>query len=145
MQYLPLLRKHLKSDEILELLETHDMEVIYEFDRTHENIPDEYCAKSLELGLELVFDEHQTLKTLFIHLNGTDGFAAADVADSDVTLFESKNDAAAFASAQGVEISEGIAELFGVERDWIRFEYKEHSVHYEFQGGSLGLVTLATR
>jgi hypothetical protein len=39
MQYLPLLGKHLKDDDVVEVLEWADAEVVYDFDRTHENMP----------------------------------------------------------------------------------------------------------
>jgi hypothetical protein len=144
MKYIPLLRKKLKSDEIIELLETNDMEVVYEFDRTHENIPDEYRAKSKDLGLELLFDEDQIIKTVFINLTEVDGFTPADLKDSDVTRFDSKKSASDYARKTGIVISEGRAHYLGKEIDWIRFEHEGYTIHYEYRNGSLALVTLTT-
>ena len=145
MKYRPLLRKRLKSDEILDFLETYDMEVVYEIDRTHENMPDEYWTKCLELGLQLVFDENQYLKIVFINLTDADGFTPANLADSDVLQFDSKTVAASHAHQEGITTSEGRGVFLGEERDWIRFEHKEYSVHYEYRLGFLALVTLAAK
>ena len=142
MDYLPLLEMHLKSDEIIDLLETYDMEVVYEFDRLHENLPDEYQARCAELGLELLFDADQRLKTVFIHLVDANGFTPADLTDSDVLRFDTKRAAASHALREGIAVKEGRSEFLGKETDWIRFEYEGYSVHYEYRRGSLALITL---
>jgi len=142
MRYLALLREQLKSDSMLDLLETYDMEVIYSFDRTYENLPDAYWTKCLELGLELRFDADQCLKTIFIYITDADDFTPADLSNSDVIQFDSKAEAASYALKNGISAHEGCGEFFGEERDWIRLEYDNHSVHYEYRRGSLALVTL---
>ncbi len=50
MKFLPLLGKLLKDDEVVAVLEQADMEVIYDFDRLHENTPDKYWAESKKHG-----------------------------------------------------------------------------------------------
>jgi len=127
---------------MLDLLETYDMEVIYEFDRTHENLPDEYWTKCLDLGIQIVFDEKQSLNTVFVNLTDEEGFTPANLSESDVLHFESKRDAASHAKKEGIAFSEGKVEFMGVERDWIRFEHEGYSIHYEFRNGSLALVTI---
>lgn len=144
MKYIPLLNKRLKSDEILDLLETYDMEVIYEIDRTHENIPDEYWTKNLELGLQLKFDEDQRLKIIFINLTDTNGFTPANIENSDILHFDSKKNAVNYALDKGISTTEGQAEFYGEERDWIRFEYEGYSIHYEYRLNALALITLST-
>ena len=83
MNFLPLLRKPLKSDEIIKILEHWDVDVIYSFDRDHENLPDEYSAAVPQEGFELVFDDEQSLKTAFVYVIATDGFEPADLSNSD--------------------------------------------------------------
>src|SRR5689334_14803646 len=107
MKYLPLLGKALKSDELIDLFETHDIEVIYEYDRTHENLPDEYWAKCRELGIQFAFDEHQLLKFIYVHLTDVDGFEPADLSDSDIELFASKLAAQSHAQKNGIPVVEG--------------------------------------
>lgn len=143
MNFLPLLRKPLKSDEIIDMLEHWDVDVIYSFDRDHENLPDEYYAPIPQEGFQLVFDDKQWLRTVFVHLISTDGFQPADLSDSDLEVFPSKTDVAAHATTHSIRISEGRAELFGVERDWIRLDFDDHSIHYEFRHGQLGMITIS--
>jgi len=51
MKYLDLLGIQLKDNFLNDLFETYEVEVIYEYDRTHENLPDEYRAEIPDLGL----------------------------------------------------------------------------------------------
>ncbi|NJK93320.1 MAG: hypothetical protein HC904_16830 [Blastochloris sp.] len=142
MNFLSYLGKALKSDELLDLLETHDMEVIYDFDRSHENIPDQYWATCLDLGLQLRFDDHQILRTIFLSLNQDDGNTPADLSNSDIPIFGSKQDVRNFASENNLKTTEGETEFFGAKHDWIRLEYSDHSIHYDFDGGPLKKVTI---
>lgn len=130
---------------MLDLFETYDVQVVYEYDRTHENMPDEYHAKCEALGAQFVFDEHQVLGTIFLHLTAEDGVEPAVLSDSDVEVFGSKSDARDFAARMKVETSEGRASLFGTDRDWIRLEYSSHSIHYEFRPDVLSLVTITKK
>ena len=129
----------------MDLLEDWDADVIYDFDRDHEGEPDAYRASGRGAGVELVFDEHQTLTTVFLHAVASGDYASADLASTDIAVFESKVQAAAHAAAHGIEMAEGQATLGGTQRDWIRFEADTHTVHYEFRDGVLGLVTLTAR
>ncbi len=60
MRYTEIIGEHLKSDFLCDLFETYDVEVIYEYDRTHENIEDEYHAEMEELGLEFLFNKERS-------------------------------------------------------------------------------------
>ena len=73
------------------------MEVIYEFDRTHENLPDEYWTKSLDLGIQIIFNEEQFVDTISINLADKEGFTPAILSESDVMVFESKKGAVSYA------------------------------------------------
>lgn len=142
MQYLPLLRTNIKSDAIVDLLEAYDLEVTYAFDRTRENLPDEYWSKCIELGLEFCFNANQNLQSMFIHLTGTDGFTPANLTDSDIIYFKSKHSAESFAIENGIATRTGGGRFLGEERDWIMLEFHGYSVHYEFRRGLLALVTI---
>lgn len=69
MVFVRLLDKKLKDFEIVELLENNGMQVIYNFDRSDEDIEDEYYSISEENGLELQFNDVQELKTIFLKFN----------------------------------------------------------------------------
>lgn len=142
MSLLELLNQPLKSDEIIELLEMNDAEVIYDFDRSKENIPDSYSTQIANLGLELTFDEHQKLQTIFITVADVDVTRAFDDA---ITPFVSIGQALAFAEKAGLPFRQGRSELFGVPRHWIRLQHPGHFAHYEYQSDQLAKISLTTR
>ena len=143
MHFLPLLRKSLKSDDVADLLEHWDVSVTYEFDRLHEGTSDWYWAGFRDLGFQLRFDQNQVLDCIFIYVLESDGFSPVDLSDSDIPVFGSPGGVAAYAAQQGAATSDGRASLEGVVRDWVRVEWNSHSVHYEFRGGELALITVA--
>ena len=124
----------------MDLFETYDAEVLYVFDRLHEGTPDVYRTKIPELGLEFVFNDKQNLRTLFIQpleIKTRNPFE-----EKEKIEFSSKAEAVEHAKASGIQIKEGKAELMGEEKDWVKFEYKTHSIHYEFVNASLKMITL---
>jgi len=50
MDFESLLGRQLKDDEVVEVLEARDMQVVYDFDRTHENLEDVYWAAAQASG-----------------------------------------------------------------------------------------------
>src|SRR5688500_9247368 len=56
----------LKSEEMIELLEAHDLAVHYHFDRLDEGQEDSYTVECEELSLELHFDAAQRCTTIFV-------------------------------------------------------------------------------
>ena len=137
-----LLGRPLKDDEVIDLLEMWDMEVIYEFDRTHENLPDAYWAANKEQGIQLRFDEHQVLKTIFIYQKEVDGFSPADPSFTGVSPFPSIEAVRAHTKEKEIATTEGKAEWLGEPREWIRLEFSDSTIHYEFRNRELGLITL---
>lgn len=141
LRHADLLGAQLKCDFLCDLFETYDVEVAYSYDRTHEGMADEYHAAIPDLGLQLSFDENQALKTLFVKPRDVTGFCPlADLADSS-PVFTSLAEAQQHARDTGAEATVGSAEFLGEARDWIRFEHPGYSVHYEFRGPGLSLVT----
>lgn len=114
MQFIPLLNKKLKDDEIIEILEGLDIEVVYEFDRLHENMPDIYWATSKPEGFQFRFDEAQKLAVVFLHITPDDDFAAVSQHDCDIPLFESKQEVLAFGEAQHLQVAKGDADFQGL-------------------------------
>lgn len=53
------------DDSIVELLEHFDIDVDYDFDRTHEEMEDVYWAASQQNGFQFRFDETQKLDVVF--------------------------------------------------------------------------------
>lgn len=142
MRHIDLLGAALKDDFLCDLLETYDTDVVYDYDRTHEGMPDEYRAEIPDLGLQFIFDENQTLKTLFIRLVEITTFCPLESLEESFPVYASKESAQQHATELGFATTQGQAEFMGEVRDWIRFEQPEYSVHYEFRGSGLALITL---
>jgi len=145
MTFLPLLGKMLKDDEVIEILEGLDMDVIYDFDRLHENTPDIYWATSKPEGFQFRFDDSQRLEVVFLHITPGDGFAAVSQHDCDIPFFASKQDVEAFGEAQHLQVARGSADFVGFSREWVRLGFATHSIHYEFHAGGLALVTISRK
>jgi hypothetical protein len=145
MNIFPLLGRSLKSDEVIEFLELWDAEVVYDFDREHENVPDAYHTAAKAAGVEMLFDATQALTTVFLRINATDDFAAFDLSQSDIPSFDTIEDAKRFAAKKGLSATRGHAIFLERSRDWIKLGFATHTVHYEFVGGVLDMVTVALR
>ena len=141
MNHLDLLRTPLKSDFLFDLHETYDVRVVYEYDRTHENLADQYHAEISDLGLQFVFDENQILQTLFITPVEITTFNPFEN-DERVRRFASKSEAREYAIENDIHTSEGEGDFMGEHRDWIRLESDTHSVHYEYVDSTLKMITL---
>jgi hypothetical protein len=134
----------LKTDEVIELLEQHDMEVIYRFDRLHENSPDEYSSAAPAAGFELSFDENQVLTTIFCHVKERHGFVSVDPALVGVAFFQSPTAARAAGERDGVKclFKDGVR-FMGRTLSWVSFEMERRKLHYEYEQDGLALITLS--
>ncbi|HLH31530.1 MAG TPA: hypothetical protein VKY31_10025 [Terriglobia bacterium] len=141
MKLVDFLGHHMKSDDVVDLLEGFDMRVIYQFDRTHENLADYYDAAAKADGFELRFDEHQVLTTVFCYVKPRGDIAAVDIDFIGVPLLESFADARAYALSNGIKISEPPPASDHFEQ-WIRLEHDERWDHYQFSDGQLARVTM---
>lgn len=121
---------HLKSDEVVDLLELHDLRVEYHFDRLHEGEPDSYTVESEELSLALRFDSGQRCTTIFIQ-DPQAAIAQGLVSFPDV---RSPADIIAYGKANAVAVVRGPS--------WLRCDGAERCIHYEFEGETLKMVTL---
>jgi hypothetical protein len=144
MKLIEYLGRQLKDGSVLELLEHQDMEVVYRFDRLHENSHDEYTAAARDAGFELRFDENQMLKTIFCYVQGRDGFSAIDQSIVGATIFESLAEAKAAAEKDvvGYKHNDGM-DFLGRRLSWISFERANRKFHYEYSPSGLSLITLS--
>ena len=134
----------LKSDEVVDLLEQYDMQVIYRFDRLHENSPDEYSSAAPEAGFQLSFDENQVLTTIFCYVKGRDGFVPVDPEMVGVAFFQSAAAARAAGESKGMKclFKDGV-KFLGRTLSWVSFEMEHRKIHYEYEEGGLALITLS--
>jgi len=144
MKFLSLLRKQLKDDEIIDILEAHDTEVIYNFDRLHENIPDQYFASCKNQGIEFIFDTDQMLSTIFLYLASRDGFTPIAVDQlEDIQVFPNVAAVERHCSTLGLSFIQG-GQRNGESStmSWARIDTSTSAVHYEFVGQNLERVAL---
>ena len=134
MNFLPLLGLALKSDEVIEVLEDFDMKVTYDFDRLHEGSEDLYWSESRSDGFQFRFDQRQVLDVVFLYVSEHSGFSPVDLGTTDVPLFASLEETRSAFERAGTAFKTGDS--------WIKSLGSEHSVHYEFRGRILALVTL---
>lgn len=141
MKLVDLLGQHMKSDDVMDLLEGFDMRVIYQFDRNHENLADYYDASAKAQGFELRFDEHQILTTVFCYVQPSGDIAVVDDDFIGVPRYESFAIAKRYASSHGIKFTEPppASELF---ETWIRLEHPQRSDHYKFEDGRLARVSM---
>ena len=142
MKFLPLLGKRLKDDDVIDILETLDIDVVYVFDRLRENIPDEYTAQSKQDGFQFRFNANQVLDVIFIYLLPNDGFTPITLTECDIQLFKSVKEIEKYAGVEKLNVKKGAADLLGVQRFWARLEFEGYSAHYEFRNEKLAMVTL---
>ena len=146
MEILPLLKKRLKDDEVIDLLELMDAEVIYDFDRSHENMPDVYWAKANAHGVTLRFDENQILDTAFVYVSPSEEHEAVDHSlFSDLVFFDSDSQVRTYAADHGIRIATGSRPAtFPPPGTWARLDHDHYRVHYEFREGALSLITISS-
>jgi len=140
VKLIDLLGQRLKDDDVVEFLESYEMQVIYEFDRLHENSPDRYTSDCISAGFQLQFNEQQVLGSIFCYVVPTDGFAPVDPALVGVPLYHSLAAAESDARKAGVKVTrkDGV-EFMGRVTSWIRFERQEHWWHFEYSKGALAM------
>lgn len=145
MRYTEIIGEHLKSDFLCDLFETYDVEVIYEYDRTHENLKDEYHAEVEKLGLEFLFNKEQKVIALFMENSDHDGFNPFEPPDPRIVSFESRKGAENYANENNIKYEshkEKKDSFFGVIPDWVKFYFNEYSIHYEFNKNGIAKVTI---
>ena len=140
MNLIPLIGLSLKDPQIIELLERHEADVVYDFDRLFENQPDTYWAHLYSQGLLLKFNARQFLTTIFVYIRPTDEYAAHRSKKLEFEVFPSLERACAFAESRSLEFissagKEGIPE-------WVRIAHPTCYVHYQFSAEGLSLVTI---
>ena len=145
MNLVALLGSGMKSDEVLEILEHFELTVIYDFDRTHENMDDLYWASAKSAGFELRFNAHQILDTIFLYAQVRDGFSPIDRTIAAVPFFATFDDANTALRAQGLDFRTSPGEMGSPGyKWWIKANHGTHTVHYQYnREGELAVVTVS--
>jgi len=147
MNYIDILGEPLKSDFLIDLFETYDVDVIYTYDRAHENMEDEYRCGIPDMGLEFIFDDSQKLTTLFMTKIEHSGYNPFEGDDPRMTPFQTADEAMRIARTNSIDAMHQKAKedsFFGVIPEWVKFTFNNHSIHYQFDDTGISCVTLQT-
>jgi hypothetical protein len=151
IEFAKLLGLHLKDDRVIDILETYNMQVIYDFDRDHENIADIYWAHAWEAGFLLRFDENQKLRTVYLYVIADEGHEAVQRDIVDVAVYETFDDAERAFKASGNTYEQSSGEpgdflrsegIVSMHKLWIKVNRGRYSAHYQFANGKISRVTL---
>ncbi|POB00358.1 hypothetical protein C2134_01810 [Chromobacterium sinusclupearum] len=146
MKFAALLGKKLKDDDVIEVLETHDMTVVYEFDRTHENMNDLYWSDSKPDGFQFGFDKDQVLYVVFLYITASEGFEPIDASTLDFPIYGTFDEAKNSFEADGISYSQSSGESgSSMYKWWIKGDFGSFTRHYQYQDGSLFRVTLSRK
>jgi hypothetical protein len=145
LQFAKLIGQSLKGDELLDILELRDVDVIYDYDRTHEGMEDVYWAACEAEGFQFRFDENQNLDVVFLYIEESEDFTPIDRSKIDVDVFESFLDAKNSFESRGLNYQNSPSE--DPEDDWyqrwIRVNHENYTAHYEFRDKKLFRITLS--
>jgi hypothetical protein len=143
MNFLSLIGKQPKDDDVIEVLDDFDMTVEYDFDRSHENMPDKYWGCSKQRGLQFTFDENQVLQTIFIYRSGIEGYTPFSGQDGGISFFATIKEAEKWMHDAALAPQKGEPKEFqGIWREWIRAEKDGKFISYEFRRDGPSMITL---
>jgi hypothetical protein len=118
-------------------------QVIYDFDRHHENMEDVYWAVAKSAGFQFRFDQHQVVDTIFCYIAAEEGFSPISPQIIGVPIY------ASFDEAEGACRSVGLTYSVSDPKNgprfhklWLRIESPDRQTHYEFKGGVISRITL---
>jgi hypothetical protein len=144
MKFIELLNKNLKDEKIIDLLEDSETEVIYDFDRLHENEPDRYWAEFKSKGILLRFDETQHLFSIFLYVTSHDGFEGIDLRIvEDIPIIKDIGQIEKYGEKHKFRISKGEKPKNMLpEGNWIRLDDDQVGIHFEFIENELSMITI---
>ncbi len=145
MKYISLLGEPIKGVFLIDLFETYDVDVTYEYDRVFENTEDEYHAAIPDMGLEFIFDASQRLMTLFMKKVEHSGHNPFSGEDPREVSFSSGGEAMSYAESMAIDALHQEAKsdpMFGEISEWVKFNFESYSVHYQFGADGLHMATL---
>jgi hypothetical protein len=136
-----LLGKRLRDDEVLDVFEACQIQdVIYDFDRWHENLPDKYWAQAKAFGFQLGFNHVQVLNVVFCYIIPEEGFSAVDPGIVGVPIHDTFDDAERACKLNRSRYSISPAKQLKL---WLRVEEAGAWAHYQFVDGHVIRVTLS--
>lgn len=143
MDFISLLGLELTNPVIAKLLEKYDVKVVYDYDRNNENIEDEYWAPIYAIGAQFQFDQNKRMKNIFLYIKQAEGFRAIDKSELEFDVFTTMEEAETHFAEKNIKFvkNKNGAKLLKNTR-WIKGEYDNYLVHYQFDEKELSRITL---
>ena len=145
MDFAQLLGKKLKDDLLLEIFAQYDIDVVYDFDKTHENMEDHYWAAAPKHGFQFRFNQAQLLDVIFLYMVPREGFTPIDKAEIDVPIYASFTEAKQAFEHNGIAFTQSPVEDPNSTwfQRWIKANHGAYTAHYEFKDQQLRMITLS--
>lgn len=144
VDFINLLGKQMKDDDVIEILEHYEIDVVYDFDRTHEGMEDVYWAASQKSGFQFRFDQNQKLDVIFLYMVPREGFTPISRSEIDVPIYESFAEAKDDFEANNLEYKKPPIEdpSNAWYQRWIKTDNGTYIRHYEFKDNQPRMITL---
>lgn len=144
INFTALLGRALRHDVVIGVLEHYEIDVIYEFDRTHENMDDLYWATASGAGFQFRFNQNQILDTVFLYVKGCERFTPISRSAIDVAIYESFDQAERAFSTSGLPFKQSQGSPGSdMYKCWIKIDFGTYAVHYQFKEGMLLMITIS--
>lgn len=140
MDFESLLGRQLKDDEVVEVLDAQGMQVVYDFDRSHENLEDVYWAAAQASGFQFRFDQDQKLDVVFLYIEASEGFRPIARGEVGIPLYENFDEAKQDFTREGIPFKESPGGKW-----WVKGDFGSSTRHYQFRDDTLFRVTLSTK
>ncbi len=123
----------IKSDEFIEVLEAYDLKVIYDYDRTHENMDDVYWIHDYDNGCTFQANQDQIVVVAFIYLRALEDHKAFHWLISGITI--DKNEIKELGNPTKTGTYKG--------QSWVRYDEKNISTHYSWDAMGPRMLTFS--
>ena len=138
-----LLGRKLKDDDMIDVFESFGIEnVVYDFDRLHENQPDVYWAGAEREGFLLRFNEQQICDVVYCYIQASEGFTPIDPSIAGVEIFSAYDEAEQACQRTGLSYTVAGPSM---PKEWLRVDSGPFNVHYQFKDGTLFRITLSSK
>jgi len=143
MDFISLLGKKLKDDEIIEILEDNNLQTVYEFDRMHENMDDIYWVEAKNKGYVFRFNKDQILDTIFLYIMKDMNINKIDITEIEFTIYKKIDEARCDFIKMNINYQQGnVDQSIAYNQYWIKSIFPNYSIHYQYNNKKLSLITI---
>ena len=112
----------LKSDLVIDLLSTYDLEIIYQIDTSHENMDDVYWISDKINGCQFRVNADQVIMVAFVYLRELEGHCQFSGTLEGINIKNNELDGLGNYNKSGKF----------KDQNWIRYDRESISIHYSW-------------